>query len=66
MRIEHFTATIGNLMIDQWIHHTTGGIFKNLSVMRLNKEGDYWEELPQSDPDFSKAVIHLHNQKSNA
>lgn len=55
------TKTFGNLTITQTRIETPKEITKFNDVSRFM--GDYYETLAPSDPDYTKAIIMLHNYK---
>lgn len=52
----------GDLNVTQTIIETPQSIYKHLEVDRFN--GEYYELLGESDPDYSKAIILMLNQQN--
>jgi hypothetical protein len=59
MQHSQTTYTFFDLKITQTIDSRG----KHNDVERFDTEGGYWEILSPSDPDYTKAIILMHNQK---
>lgn len=57
------TYTFGNLEITQTIIEDKTGTTKMNEVTIFN--GEYFELLPETDENFKKAIILMHNQKNS-
>lgn len=62
MQTTQTTYNFGNLEVTQTIIENGKEILKLNDVSRFN--GEYWEILSAGDPDYSTAIILMHNDKN--